>query len=329
MSDAPAYLVRGDEPTLLADAVAALTAELVGEDDASFVVEDFGGEDYEVAAVVDAAHTPPFFGDRRVVVARGVGRFTADEVAPLIAYLADPLPSTAMVLVGGGGQVPRGLVDALKKVGTIVDAAAPTGRKRVAWIARRVDEHDVRLEPAAVELLAEHLGDDLGRLASMLDVFVAAYGTERRLAVDDVRPFLGEAGSVAPWDLTDAIDGGDVTGALEQLRRITGAGGRHPLEVTATLHGHYRRMLRLDGAGIETEADAAAALGLTGSTFPAKKALTQSRRIGHDGVARAITLLSEADLALKGEVDWPGDLVLEVLVARLARLAPRPARTAR
>jgi DNA polymerase-3 subunit delta len=163
----------------------------------------------------------------------------------------------------------------------------------------------------------------------MLDVFVAAYGTERRLGVDDVRPFLGEAGSVAPWDLTDAIDRGDVTGALEQLRRITGAGGRHPLEVTATLHGHYRRMLRLDGAGIENEADAAAALGLTGSTFPAKKALTQSRRIGHDGVGRAITLLSEADLALKGELDWPGDLVLEVLVARLARLAPRPARTAR
>jgi DNA polymerase-3 subunit delta len=326
---AAAYLVRGDEPTLLADAVAALTAQLVGEDDPALVVEDFGGEDYEVAAVLDAAHTPPFFGDRRVVVARGVGRFTTEEVAPLVAYLADPLPTTSLVLVGGGGQVPRGLVDTVKKLGEIVDAAAPTGRKRAAWIARRVDEHDVRLEPPALELVAEHLGDDLGRLASVLDVFLAAYGTDRRLTVDDVRPFLGEAGSVAPWDLTDAIDRGDVSGSLDQLRRMTGAGGRHPLEVTATLHGHYRRMLRLDGAGIETEADAAAALGLTGSTFPAKKALTQSRRIGHDGVARAITLLAEADLALKGEVDWPGDLVLEVLVARLARLAPRPAKALR
>ena len=46
-------------------------------------------------------------------------------------------------------------------------------------------------------------------------------------------------------------------------------------------------MLRLDGAGLETEADAAAALGLTGSTFPARKALSQVKRIGHDGVARA------------------------------------------
>jgi DNA polymerase-3 subunit delta len=326
---APAYLVRGDDPTLLGDGVAELVAQLVRDADPSLVVEDFMGEDYDVATVADAARTPPFLAERRVIVARGVGRFTTEDVAPLLACLADPLPTSTLVFVGGGGQVPRALVDAVKKIGEIVDAAAPTGRKRTAWVARRIDEHDVRLDSGAVGVLTEHLGDDLGRLASVLDILLAAYGAERRLGVDEVRPFLGEAGSVAPWDLTDSIDRGDVAGSLEQLRRITSAGGRHPLEIMATLHNHYRRMLRLDGAGIETEADAAAALGLTGSTFPAKKALGQTRRIGHDGVARAITLLSDADLALKGEIDWPGDLVLEVLVARLARLAPRPARSVR
>src|SRR5262249_22731639 len=155
---------------------------------------------YEIAAVVDAAHTPPFFGDRRIVVARGVGRFTADDVAPLVAYLGDPLPSTSVVLVGGGGQVPRSLLDAVKKVGDQIDASAPSGRKRSAWVARRIDEHDVRLEPGAVDFLAGHLGDDLGRLASILDVLLAAHGTEARLTVDDVLPFVGEAGAVAPWD---------------------------------------------------------------------------------------------------------------------------------
>jgi DNA polymerase-3 subunit delta len=91
----------------------------------------------------------------------------------------------------------------------------------------------------------------------------------------------------------------------------------------ATLHTHYARMLRLEGAGIADEKEAAAALGLTGSTFPAKKALTQALRLGHEGVARAITLLADADLALKGTIDWPPELVVEVLVARLSRLAPR------
>ena len=57
--------------------------------------------------------------------------------------------------------------------------------------------------------------------------------------------------------------------------------------------------------------------------FPARKAMHQARRLGHDRIARAIRLLAQADLDLRGEKDWPDHLVLEVLVARLAALAPR------
>jgi hypothetical protein len=83
-------------------------------------------------------------------------------------------------------------------------------------------------------------------------------------------------------------------------------------------------MLKLDGRGIRDEAEAATVLGMKGrSTFPAKKALDQGRRLGHDGIARAIHLLSDADLTFRGfGKTWPEDLVMEVLVARLCRLAP-------
>jgi DNA polymerase III delta subunit len=94
-TELPVYLVRGDDPVLTGDAVRQLVADLVGDDDPAFAVEDLAGDDYEMAAVIEAAQTPPFFGDRRVVVARAVGRFSAQDVAPLISYLADPLPSTA------------------------------------------------------------------------------------------------------------------------------------------------------------------------------------------------------------------------------------------
>jgi len=84
---------------LTGDGVRQLVTDLVGDDDPAFAVEDLAGDDYEIAAVVEAAQTPPFFGKRRVVVARSIGRFSAQDVAPLIAYLADPLPTTAVVLV--------------------------------------------------------------------------------------------------------------------------------------------------------------------------------------------------------------------------------------
>jgi DNA polymerase-3 subunit delta len=101
---------------------------------------------------------------------------------------------------------------------------------------------------------------------------------------------------------------------------MLGAGARHPLQIMATLHSHYERMLRLDGARVANDKDAAAVLGMKGSTFPAKKALNQGRRLGHDGVARALALLANADLDLRGRSGLEGRTVMEVLVARLSRL---------
>jgi DNA polymerase-3 subunit delta len=322
------YLVRGDDPALKGQAVHELVHRLVGDGDPSLVVEEHqaGAEDADTSAIADAAQTPPFLTDRRVVVVRDVGAYGSEALEPLLRYLADPLPTTTLVLVAGEKAVrSTSLLNAVKKVGHVVEAGVPTQRGgRSSWIGDRVKESPVTLDAAAVSAVDAHLGEDLGRLANLLQMLGAAYGHGARLGVEDVEPFLGEAGSVPPWELTDAIDAGRTSVALEALHRMTGAGERHPLQLLSTLHAHYARMLRLDGAGIGDEAAAAAALGMKGSTFPARKALTQSRRLGHDGIAEALRLLAEADLDLRGfERDWPDHLVLELLVARLSRLGPR------
>ena len=316
----PVVLVRGDDASLLSSAVRALIHEAAGGEDLSLGLDDFATDDFELAAVVDAAQTPPMFTLRRVVVARELGRFSGDQLDALLSYLASPCPTTTLILVGGGGTIGRKVLDAVKKVGGLVEAGIPSGKARQQWFADRVSAGPVRLEPRAATRLAEHLGDDLGRLDGLLDVLRAVYGEGARVSADDLEPFLGSAGSGAPWDLTDAVDRGDAAAALDQLQRMMEAGERHPLQIMATLQVHFGRMLRLDGAGVRDDVEAAKVLGMSGSTFPAKKALQQGRKLGHANVARAIALLAEADLDLRGLRDVPGTTVLEVLVARLARL---------
>ena len=160
----------------------------------------------------------------------------------------------------------------------------------------------------------------MGRLAGLLDTLAAAYGEGATVSLEDLEPFLGEAGSVAPWELTDAIDAGDTKAALSVLRRMLAAGESPPLVVLARLHRHYRQLLRLDGSGATSADQAAELLGLR-SSFPAGKALTVSRRMSTSSIARAIRLLAQADLDVRGTTALPGELVLEVLVARLSRLA--------
>lgn len=317
-------LLTGDDEALLAGAVSELVQQLVGDSDRSLMVDDFDREDYEARQLVDAAQTPPFLTERRVVVGRGVGRFNSEDVAPLVAYLADPLPTTDLVLVAGGGRLAKPLSDAVKKAGGQITATgAPTGRKdRSQWIEDQLAAAGVRLDAAATAAVSEWMGEDAGRLRAVLETLVSTYGPRQRLGIPDVSPFLGDAGGVPPWDLTDAIDRGDVTAALTHLRRMMRAGDRHPLQIMAILHTHVTRLMRLDGANARSESDAASILNLK-SGFQARKVLDQYRRLGSPNVVQAVQLLAQADLDLRGVRDLPDDAVMEILVARLARLTPR------
>lgn len=318
--DASTYLVRGDDPTLVAQEARGLIDTLVGDREPSFVVEEHGasGEDLDVKAVIDACLTPSFLGDRRVVVVRDAGRIGAAEAAGLAAVVADPLPTTVLVLVGGAGTVPQALVKAVTANGELVDASAGTGRDRTSWVADHLKDAPLRFDAGARARVQAHLGDDLGRLAGLIETLVAAYGEGAPISIEELEPFLGSAGAVPPWDLTDAIDSGSIAGALSALRRMLDAGGRHPTEVIGVLHRHYSNMLALDGI---TQLDAAEAAQLLGvrSPFVAKKAMEQGRRLGAERIAQAINLLADADLDVKGRTALPPDLVLEVLVARLSR----------
>ena len=321
----PAYLLKADDPVVLADAARSQVDELAGKEDPVLTVEEFSAEEDDLATVAEAARTPPFLSSRRVVVCRDVDRLSTEQARPLLSYLAEPLESTALVLVAAGSVPPR-LVSAVKKVGHVQEVALRGPKAHKGWVAARLKEASVRLDARATALVTAHVGEDAGRLVGVLHMLEAVHGEGARLGIEQVTPFLGEAGGVAPWDLTDAIDGGDVATALSHLRRMLEGGQRHPLVVLASLHSHYERLLRLDGADVAGEEQAAALLGLKGSTYPARKALGQTRRLGHDGVTRAFGLLAGADLALKGTLEWPAELVLEVLVARLCRLRSFAAR---
>ncbi|MGI9607690.1 MAG: DNA polymerase III subunit delta [Acidimicrobiales bacterium] len=332
-------LLKGNDDSLLSQAVSEAVGTLVGSGDASLMVEELTEEQYRleddagfaITRLVDAAQTPPFLTDRRVVVGRQLGRFSkAADVETLAAYLADPLPSTDLVLVWEKGispkqdrlsAIPKVLNEALKAAGAeTVETGIPGGKNAAAWLDRQLKMSAVTIDRRAASHIAEHLGEQRSRVINLLGTLEAVYGPDATIGVEEIQPFLGESGDVPPWELTDAIDSGKIDVALDKLHRMVDSGGRHPLQVMASLQTHYLRMARLDGAPVAGEKQAAELLGMKGSTFPAKKALTQSKKLGSNGVHRAVSLLAEADRGLRGESGWPPELVMEVLVARLANL---------
>ena len=333
MKTPPVHLVHGDDPVMRGDAVRALVAELLGADDASLALEDFtlaarGGGEGEgaeetdsgsvLAAALLAAATPPFGTDRRVIVIREVGALVNADMAVLARYLDDPMPSTALVLVAGGGRLSPALSKAVKAAGGVeVKTSEPTPDA----LARAAKAAGVSLSPAAQRLAAERFGEDTGRVAGLVDLLASTYG-EVTIDVDALEPFLGTAGSVPAYKLTAALDDGDLTGALEVLTRLRDS-GFHPLQVMVMLHRHYQRLLRLDDPSVTDEASAVAALGGKVKPYPAKLALRQARTLGTGGIRSAYDALARADVDLRGGSGAPEDAVLEILIARLATLSRR------
>ena len=287
--------------------------------------------------MLDALFTPAFLAERRIVVLRDAERLDASQAAELASRLGEQFAPNVLVLAVVAKALPAVLAKVVKARGQEIETSpGASGKARAQWLSEQLQAAPVHLDPAARHLLEGHLGEDVSRLHALLDVLTAAYGDGAQgepvpsWSRSWARRAVRRRGN-SPTRSTTAM----APAAVRAARRLLGPGGRHPFQLLAMLHKHFGAMLRLDGSGVTDPGEAASLLGM--SPYPARKVLAQARRLGTDRIARAVSLVADADLDLRGVVDWPDELVIEVLVARLAQLAHtrlaapaavrRPART--
>lgn len=314
------FLIKGDDQSLIAKATTTLVQSLLPEDHLALGVEELA-EDSSVSQVLDACLTPAFLSAHRVIVVRGAGRFRGDEVDQFADYLASPMSTTSLIFVAGGGTLSPKLTKLVKSHGNVLDASVPSGKARAAWVTERCAARRIHINAAGMKMLQDRLGDDAAMLDGILDVIEVSYGSDAKIGPDAIAAVVTDRTAAAPWDLTDAIERGDADGAITALRRLLNNGGRHPLVVAASLGKYVTNLSRLDGLSHISEAEAAQRLGL--APFPAKKVTQRSRRLSAAAHRRAQILMAEADVNLRGGSTWPPELTLEVLVARLSRMAVR------
>lgn len=300
----------------------SLVDRLVGDEDRATVVEEFECSEPTIqpGAIVDALTTMSLFSNRRIVVVRNVHDLEVAQIDVLANGIDSRLDEVDLVLTVTG-KAPKALTDACKRAkAETIGAVTSTGVKdRTDLVESKLVEAGFTYTGEVARIISTWFGGDQARIAGLIATLLSAYGEGAKLSRSDIEAFLGEAGSVNPWDLTDAVDKGDVGVSLTMLHRLMGPGGSHPFQILALLANRYAQMMKLDGRGVRSVDDAVAILG--GKPFTVGKVLTQYQRLGSGGIARAIGLIAAADIDLRGGKEWEPELVLEVLVARLAALA--------
>src|SRR4051794_22024079 len=199
MAVKPVYALVGSDSFLQLQHLQAILAQMP----ADVQRVDADGERAELADVLDELRSFAMFGGAKLVVVRDGDAFVTRFREQLEEYVSHPSASGTLVLRMNSLPMTQRIAKAIAKVGKIESCDPPKDVTR--WIADHGKSvHGVKLTPDAARLLAELIGNDLGRLDSEL-AKLALQSDERGGAVDaeTVSTAVAFQREQEMWDMTN------------------------------------------------------------------------------------------------------------------------------
>ncbi|HKA89917.1 MAG TPA: DNA polymerase III subunit delta [Haliangiales bacterium] len=310
----PVYVVVGSDPLLHQRVVGALAAALVPEASRAFNFDQLEAKPAGAQAIVNAARTLPMMGGRRLVVARDFDALPVDGLAALAAYLEAPSAASVLVLQAQRGDGRMKLVQLAKKKGWYHELAAP--RQLVPWIQEEAKARGVRLAGDAARRLADVVGGDLSRLSSALEQLSLYVGDERAISAADVDELIAETREHTVFELANAVGEGKEERALRAVAKLFDQ--RESAVGVAMMLARHVRQLAAVRELLDARAPRADIPRLAGvPSFALDGLVVQARRFGPPALRRAVALLAQADIDLKGPKK--GALGERIVVEKLVR----------
>jgi DNA polymerase-3 subunit delta len=260
--------------------------------------------------LLEAVGTASLFGDRRLVVVRDAQDLKKDQIESLSAYLESPNPDTILVLLASG----KTKLDATaKKIGALVSLEAPKGRRLVGWLRERARDRKLKLDDRGGWALIDSVGTELRDLDSALAQLSTSKGEGASISQTDVRRMFPRLADERSFAFTDAVGERRLSDAMTALRRLLDQGDE-PLAVFGTLVAHLRRLLRVRRLADHGSRAVGEALGMP--EWRAEKMAKQSRSYREEELVRAMGLMADADIDMKGEFPSP-QVALERAVVKI------------
>ncbi len=208
---APVYLLYGDEPLQLGEAAAAVrgAAHAQGFEERELLECEPG---FDWGRLVAAAAARSLFSDRKLIELRlnatRIGREGGEAVR---AYCHNPAEDNRLLILAPElerRELQAKWVQALDRIGILLQVRQIQGRRLVAWIEQRLRERGLRPEPDLVDLLSERVEGNLPAAAQEVEKLRLLYG-EGDLDRERLVSAISDGAHYDLFDLPDAALGGD------------------------------------------------------------------------------------------------------------------------
>ena len=250
----PVYLIYGEEELLLERALHRLRNRIGEVADLTFNYESFDGESADPGAVIAAANTLPFASERRLVVVTDVQKMNAAAQAQLAAYVADPSPSTCLVLVASKLRKDSKLLKAVAAIGGAAEYKAPKRHEYPGWVVEHFASRGRTLTRDGAETLVRSVGRDLRRLETETEKIISFVGDRTQISREDVVSVVAETAPVSVFEFLDAVGARECGRALELLDDLI-RGGEEVHGIHAMTMRHLRTLTSVNallGRGADT-----------------------------------------------------------------------------
>lgn len=249
---APIYLVAGEEPLLIQEALDDIRAAARARGFAEREVLDIG-KGFDWQRVVDSVGSLSLFASQRIVELRLAGAPEAEGRA-VLERLAQTPASDVLLLVVGGEMDRRareaGWVRAIEQAGASVYCWPVKSAQLKAWLTQRLAAVEVRVDDAALALLAERTEGNL--LAAAQEVaLLGLLHPGRSIGVEQLLQSIADNARFGAFDLVDGILAGDAAGSVRRLSRLREEGSA-VLEVLGALMWSLRVVTKAAVAHAQT-----------------------------------------------------------------------------
>ncbi len=229
----PVYLVAGDEPLLVTEAMDAIraSARAQGFDEREQVYIDKSAAVWEDALA--ATRTQSLFASRRILEIRMASGKPGHGVAALLNLIAAAGDDLLLLIVTGrldrDAQAAAWL-QALQQRGAWVSVWPVEAAQFPDWLRRRARGFGLELSADAVSLLAEATEGNLLAAHQELEKLSLRYGSGARLGLAELADAFANSARFDVLRLTQAIGAGNAARALRILAGLR-AEGDEPLRV--------------------------------------------------------------------------------------------------
>ncbi len=310
-------LITGVEPLLIDEAATALRAKAraagYGEREVHFIERGFDWD-----ALLMDANSLSLFANLRLIELKLRNAPDASASKNLVKLVAAPPADTVLLVTGElePKQQKSAWVNEFERQGTVVVAPPMTRERLPEWIARRLQQHRVTLEPAAAQLLADRVEGNL--LAAQQEIErIGLLQPGMTLDADAVAELVADNARYDVFELSTAAFLGNASRALRILDGLRSEGREPPLILWALLNDlrAVSRVLQREPNDRNLDGIFRAEQVWGSRQGPIKVALQRLRRGDIDALLIAA---ARADRVAKGSLRGEPWVELTGLVARIA-----------